>query len=161
MAGTELQDRWIERVLGVGIGSAKSAAGTLSLVKLGKSRIEWIGVRRAAVAGIGQLRDAIAQEFAADPEQAGALQQALGMLDTLVGQLDSRLEANLDAVLNAAAGRDQAAALAAARRMLEAAMALVDGDPLMSELDGNEILPDLAVQAPLKAKLADIAAALG
>ena len=42
-------------------------AGGLSLVKLGVARVEWIGVRQSAVAGIGRLRGAIDAEFKDDP----------------------------------------------------------------------------------------------
>ncbi len=157
LASTEQQDLWVARVLGV---RPRATAGGLSLVRLGRSRIEWGGARAAAVTGIGRLRKAVADEFADDAEQAAALVNALSMLDGLIARLDAQLEADLDAVLNAPPGPVQAAAMAAARRTLQDTSALIGSDPLLAGLDGNEILPDLVVRAPLQARLADITAAL-
>jgi len=133
--------------------------GKLSVAALGKSRVEWLTVRNQALADMQRLKEAIAQEFADDVEQAAALASALATLDGLMQRIDVRLADELDAVLNAdAAARPP---LVAQVRATLAQLHALLADPVMAELDGNEVLPEMLVAAPIRAKLVEISAALG
>ena len=48
-----------------------------------------------------------------------------------------------------------------ARTTMQRLAGLVDGNPIMARLDGNEVLPEMQVRAPLASGLRAIAAALG
>ena len=159
---TQDQSVWVERVLGVSVGGAApdAGAGALSVMKLGRARVEWIGVRRAAVAGIVQLRDAIDAEFKDDAEQSKQLASALAQLGERIGRLDSTLEDQLDVVLNAAPA-DRPKPISVARSTLQSFMTYLATDDLLAAIDGNEVMPSLAAVAPMRAALGGIAAALG
>jgi len=140
--------------------STQSGSGKISVMKLGKARIEWISVRDKAVADMKQLRAAIAAEFAGDGDQAQALNTALKELDRVMNNLVVSLPEELDAVLNA----DETARVGlirTARETLESLNVLFATDPIVGELDGNEVLPDFLLVAPVRSKLGEISAALG
>jgi hypothetical protein len=133
--------------------------GKLSVAALGKARLEWLTVRQQALADMHRLKDAITAEFRDDTEQAAALREALATLDGLMQRIDVQLAEQLDAVLNAdAAARPP---LVAQVRTTLAGLQQLLADPVMEELDGNEVLPDMLVAAPIRAKLVEISAALG
>jgi hypothetical protein len=146
--------------VGKGKAAAPAAGSNVSLVKLGKARLEWIGVRDAAVTGIDGLKTAIMSEFRDDAEQAGALQEALARLDRVMNKLTVRLPEELDAVLNASDG-ERVGLIGAARKTLDTLDELCKDDPIVAELDDNEVIQGFKVVAPMRAKLAEIAAALG
>jgi hypothetical protein len=131
-----------------------------SLVKLGKARIEWIGVRDKAVADIKRLKDALAEEFDSDPDQTEALAAALKRLDNVMKGLEVTLPDELDAILNAEeTAREQL--IATARKTLNSLNRLCNEDEVVAELDGNEVIEGFLVVEPMRAKLAEISAALG
>jgi hypothetical protein len=147
-------------VTGAAPAPAAAAAGGVSLVKLGKARLEWADARVQGVSGIQRLKVAIQEDYADMPEAGDAVRAALGRLDKLVGQIDDRLVDELDAVLNAPA--EARGPLAdRARSTIAGFSAVVDKDPILAALDGNEFVPELSVVAPLRARLAAISAALG
>lgn len=165
MSGSATNDQiaWVGRVLGLAQqpNTATGGNGTLSLVKLGRARIEFLGAQRRAIAEIGRLRGALQKKFADDAEQAATLTRADATLKTLADSLDATLNDELDAVLNEAdAGKRQALA-DTARTTMQRLAGLVDGNPIMARLDGNEVLPEMQVRAPLASGLRAIAAALG
>lgn len=136
------------------------AAPKLSVVKLGKARLEWVDTRSAGTQSIAKLKAAIAQDYADMPEAGAAVKKAVDRLDQLIGGLNIALHEQLDLVLNAeGATRDKEAEKA--RAMVRDFLKFVDSDPVMKELDDNEFLPGMAVNAPIRAKLAEIVAALG
>jgi len=155
-------DAWVERVLNVKSAASGTAGtgGTLSVMKLGKARVEWIGVRRNAVGEIGRLREAIRDEFQDDEEQAAQLEAALAKLGQRIDKLDPTLEQQLDVVLNAAEAARPAPA-EVARRTLQDVIDYLQTDEVLAEVDGNEVLPDIAVVGNMRAALGNIAAALG
>jgi hypothetical protein len=153
-------DAWVGRVLGIQPGTANAGAGSISIMRLGKARIEWIAVRRNAQAGIGRLRDAIADEFADDEEQAVQLANALSDLGERIDWLDATLEQQLDAVLTADAAK-RPPLISTARATLDRFTSLLAGDPILKAIDGNDVLPEVVVVAPLQAALSNIASALG
>ena len=158
MATPEM-DAWVERVLNVKSG-ADGTAGAVSVMRLGKARVEWIGVRRTAVTEIGRLREAIKNEFENDAEQAAQLAAALAKLGQRIDKLDPTLEQQLDVVLNAAEAA-RPAPVAVARRTLQDFITYLQTDEVLVEVDGNEVLPDIAVVGNMRAALGNIAAALG
>jgi hypothetical protein len=131
-----------------------------TLEGLARARQAWSKDRLDAIAGIGALRDAIRQEFAADDEQATELAAAMARLEDLVGQLDDGLDRTLDTVVNEADAEQRLRLRPAAMATLDRMDAFVSENELMTELDGNEILPDMKIVAPLKSRLAEVRAAL-
>jgi hypothetical protein len=163
MSGSASGDQiaWVARVLGVTPEPETGGSGTLSLVKLGRARIEFLGAQRRAVSEIGRLRGTLQKKFGDDTEQAGVLARADAALNTLAQSLGEGLNDQLDAVLNESdAGKRQRLATTA-RATMQRLAKLVDGNPIMAKLDGNEVLPDMQVRAPLAAGLRAIAAVLG
>jgi hypothetical protein len=82
------------------------------------------------------------------------------MLADLVVDLNDGLNEKLDDVLTAEPAKRPALA-ATARASLQRTTKFVTSDPLMSDLDGNEVVPQMQVTAPLIARLQAIADALG
>lgn len=136
------------------------AAG-LSLVKLGKARLEWAAVRGEALRGIEQLARRIEDEYRNEAEQRAQVAEATKKLRALAAQLKEDLEAQLDRVLNAADPAARTAQMRAAKASLTEVLRVVATDPLMKELDKNELMPDLEIVKPMQEKLREIAAALG
>ncbi|MBN8626370.1 MAG: hypothetical protein J0M17_12860 [Planctomycetes bacterium] len=140
------------------LGRRASTAPALSLVKLGRARLEWIDGRKKAIHEIRRLQQALQAEFDGGDQQL-ELNRAVKRLELLIADLDAKLEDCLDAVLNAAES-ERSTALAQARVTLQKSQALVDADEIMVELDGNEVLPDMVVAATLRERLQAVAAAL-
>jgi hypothetical protein len=136
------------------------ATGKVSLVKLGKARLEWIGVRDAALADIRKLQKSIEAEFRDDAEQAQELKAALARLNESIRELEAKLHEELDQVLNAEEAA-RPALVGVARKTLTRLTSYLHTDPIMAELDDNEVVPGMKVAAPLRAKLDEISAALG
>lgn len=141
-------------------GGDAGAAG-LSLVKLGKARLDWATVRGDAVRGIEQLARRIEDEYRDEADQRAQVAEATKKLRTLAAMLKVELENRLDQVLNAADAASRTAQMRAAKASLTEVLRVVATDPLMKELDGNELMPDLKIVKPMQDKLREIAAALG
>ncbi len=92
--------------------------------------------------------------------QKTALSAALGRLDKLIAAFGPALDVGLDEVLNADETA-RPALIKQARALMDGFQKTIDDDPIMVELDGNEVLPDMAVTEPLRRVLANINAALG
>jgi hypothetical protein len=159
-SGSTAQKDWVVRVLGVTPPGGDTGATGLSLVKLGKARVEFIEVQRRATTAIGLLRQTLQTHYADDTEQAPQLAKADGVLAALADGLDGALIDELDAVLTADVAKRPPLA-DAARVSLQRLTKYVTGNPIMSELDGNEVLPQMQVTGPLVARLQAIADALG
>ncbi len=159
---TEFKARkeWVERVLGVAFAPS-AATPALSLVRLGKARVAYIGVQRQALAGLSRLRETLRARYADDSSQQKQWQDADKTLADLAVRLDSALNDELDTVLNEADPGKRADLANRARGTLRGLSDLVASHPVMRELDGNEVLPDMAVTAPLAERLRAIEAALG
>ncbi|WP_217351824.1 hypothetical protein [Ruegeria sp. HKCCD8929] len=135
-------------------------AGPVSLVKLGKVRLEWPETRTKAFADLDRLKKHIESEYSDMPEAAGAVSAALSQLDKSLATFNENLHEQLDEVLNADES-DRKAQVDAAHDMIKRFNKHVDSDPILAELDGNDILPDVSIAAPIRAKLSEIATALG
>jgi len=142
-------------------GENAGGAEPFSIVKLGRARIEWGSVRQQAVGGIGQLRALIAEKFQNAPGQEKQLAQALATLDQKISQLGPTLDDQVDSLLNAQTPEERKKLAEVARGTLKGFISSVDSDPIIGALDGNEIMPSLAVIAPMRKTLAEIASALG
>lgn len=138
----------------------KEEAGPVSLVKLGKVRLEWPETRTKAFADLDRLKKHIESEYSDMPEAAGAVSAALSQLDKSLATFNENLHEQLDEVLNADES-DRKTQVDAAHDMIKRFNKHVDSDPILAELDGNDILPDVSIAAPIRAKLSEIATALG
>ncbi|HEV2969685.1 MAG TPA: hypothetical protein VGY55_06825 [Pirellulales bacterium] len=137
-----------------------AAGGKLSLVALAKSRLSWRTERINAIAEIGRLEAALSQRFKGVESQKNALSAAVVRLDKLIKTFGPQLDDGLDYVLNG----DEAARpglIKQARALMDGFQKTIDGDEVMAALDGNEVLPDMAVTEPLRLALGKISAALG
>ncbi len=155
----QLQEALTKLAEAAGSGDAVSQS-KLSLVKLGKARIEWPDTRSNALGELERLKKKIEEDYADMPEASEQVSNAMKLLDKSFETFHDKLHDQLDAVLNAEeAARNQE--VDAARKMIDLFSKHVEKDPIISALDGNDILPDISIAAPIRAKLAEISAALG
>lgn len=129
--------------------------------KLAKVRQEWAAARSEAVRGIEQLARAIEQEYRDEVDQRAQVAEATKRLRELAGQLRDDLEKQLDLVIKAADAAARSSQVRTAKTRLTEVLRVVATDPLMKELDGNELMPQLRVVKPMQDKLREIAAVLG
>jgi hypothetical protein len=141
--------------------AADAATGGVSIAKLGKARIEWQSTRQNAIASLGKLKTAFQAAYAAEPELAQEVNAALKKLDGIFARLNETLHDQLDRVLNEADPAKRAELAKIAKKTMADFASFVDSDPVMQALDGNEFAPETQITGPLKAKLSEIAAALG
>lgn len=139
---------------------AQKAGSGLSLAKLGKARIEWPKTRDQAMADLERLKKHIKNEYSDMPEAKGEVTNALSMLDKSLAKFQANLHEQLDQVLNASDDTREET-VKTARKMIDDFNAHVKSDPVLAELDGNDILPDIKITGPLQAKLNEISTALG
>ncbi len=138
---------------------AAGASAELSVVKLGKARLEWIDVRLKAMKELERFKQILQDEYQDDPKQQSALANAIQRLTKTGAALNQELADQLDRVLNAdTAQRPQQ--LNTAKSVLARFVNFLESDELMSVIDGNEYAPDMQIAGPLRRKLQDIAAAL-
>jgi hypothetical protein len=140
---------------------APPESGGFSVAKLSKARLDWVTVRGEALRGIEQLAKRVEDEYRNEADQQGQVIEATKKLRGLAAQLKGDLETQLDKVLNAADAAARSAELRAAKTNLTEVLRVVATDPLMKELDGNELMPGLQIVKPMQDKLREIAAALG
>ena len=145
---------------------AKAASGDagqsgISLVKLGKARLEWASHRARMIGEIRKLKGLVGQAYAAAPELATSVNGGLSLLDTALGQFTSRLEDELDAVLNESDAERRKTLAARAISTTNAFLSECESNPVVSAIDGNEFAPDMSIIATAKARLNGISAAIG
>ncbi len=100
-------------------------------------------------------------EFEDDPDQKSQLATARQRVEGLIAGLKDELSPALDDVLNAQDDAKRKPFIEHAKAMLAKFDQIVHNDPIMTKLDGNELMPEMQVRAPLQGKLHEIAAALG
>jgi hypothetical protein len=135
--------------------------GRLSLVKLGKARLEWRTVLKQSRVGIKRVQGALRREFGADAEQQPKLANALKQLDSISADFNEELGARLDDVLNAKDDPQRQTATTIARTMMDKFTRKIDGNEVMAALDGNSLVPDTKIIKPMRDKLREISTALG
>jgi hypothetical protein len=142
-------------------GDAKPAAnGGLSLVQLGKVRVEWNQTRGHAVSELTRLKSILQREYRDATDEQAALVKALRKVDDSITAMDEELSNQLDQVLNAAPAKRAELALAA-KATLRRIVTRLGTDEVLLAVDGNELAPEMKVAAPLRAKLTEIVASLG
>ena len=155
-------DKWVRGILGLkgpmpskpapGVAAAQpddsgAAPATLALEQ---ALAGLQNDQAVAFAAINRLANAIADEFADDAEQAGALGKALERLHGLAARMnDAGLNMSLRAVLEA----PTAGQIVGAQALVEAMIQFANEDEVVSSIDGNEITPDMQVVAPLVNRL--------
>jgi len=144
-----------------GDGKAPQGDGKLSLVKLGKARIEWGQLTSKAIADIGTMMELIEEEFADYTDQKTELANAKKRVEGLIADLKDELSPALDNVLNGQDDNQRKPLIERAKGILAKYVKIVQSDPIMTKLDGNEVMPEMKVCAPMQGKLQEIAAALG
>jgi len=141
---------------------AAAAPGGLSVKQLAEARLTWKNDRENAIKEIKRLAERITREFAAEKEQLPQVKKAVTDLYALADKsLKADLENHLDAALNASDAAKRAQAVATAKRTLKEIRSLLDTNPVLKEIDGNEVIPDMSVVAPMKQSLSAVEAALG
>jgi hypothetical protein len=150
----------VKQILAATAQRAQAPVG-ISLVKLGRARVEWIATRTRALGDMQRLKAAIQTEFKNDPQQQAQLAAAIARLDAIFEQLNEDLGNQLDDVLNEKdpVRRQELAAVATGtmNRFLE----YVASDEIMAELDSNEVVPEIQIAGLVRNRLKEIEAALG
>ncbi len=145
-----------------GMGGAADEAGRgFSIVKLGKARLEWRDVRRDALAELDLVKEAIVEAYEGEPKKQGEVREAIRRLDTLFVTLDESLYAELDEVLNAPTPTERQTKIAVAKATVKRFLDFTLTNPIMTTVDDNRFVKDTRVAGPIRAKLNEIAAALG
>lgn len=160
IASYDTLQKKIAKALAGGATTTEENSG-LSIMKLGKARIEWGDTRRAAMKSMEELKTAFQAAYADETNMLGEVKAALKKLDTTISQLREDLERELDNVLNETDPARRVDLVRIARRTMNEFSSFVDSDKVMKALDGNEILPKTQITGPIRAKLAEIASALG
>ncbi len=150
----------IQQAISIGAGP-NTSSGTVSIAELGKARLEWRQVRIEAMGGINRFIDKLEEEFGDDQEQQIQLQRAIEKLESIMLDFDDSLADALDNVLNASGDSQQNTATKIAKEKMNEFIGKIDSDEVMRSIDGNSLMPDLLVCAPMRSKLDDIAAAFG
>ncbi len=147
--------------LSSGPAAAEVGAGGVSVMRLGKARIEWIDLRSTSISEIGRLKGLISEAYQGDPNGQAQVSSAITQLDRVFATLNENMQAQLDEVLNESDPKKRASLAATAGKTMSDFLSYVDSDPIVAAIDGNEFDPSMTVIAPLRAKLNDIGAALG
>ncbi|MEI7462562.1 MAG: hypothetical protein WCK15_24445 [Pirellula sp.] len=143
----------------IAVGKTEDKQG-LSLVKLGKARVEWNRIRLNALQEIERLIEILEAEYGTDKSEQAALSGARQSLSSMIDSMNDELGEQLDLVLNADPER-RSELVTSAKAVLERFVNFVDANKILSEIDGNEYAPEMEVAEPLRAKLRQIASALG
>ena len=141
--------------------AAAAASGGLSVKQLATARLEWGKQRSHAIAEITRLARTLVQEYRNEPEQAAQVKKAVQQFQSLAGMLKTDLENQLDAALGENDPAKRVRLAATAKQTLRQIQALIDKDPVMRELDGNELITDMKVVEPMRNSLSAVEAALG
>jgi len=171
MTLTAAQADFIKQFLGIEIPTpagltdptddAGEAPAAVSIMKLGKARLEWASHRSRMFAEINRLKTAVQKAYLSAPELQGAVTGGLSKLDTALSQFSDDLANQLDAVLNEGDTARQEKLSAKAAKTAAGFLAFCDADPVVSAIDGNEFLPDMNIVGPARTRLRNITAALG
>jgi hypothetical protein len=149
-------------ILSVGqlLKSLPQSVSEVSIMKLGKARVEWLTTRDKAIGDLKRLKAMIAEEFGDDTEQAEVLADAMHKFDQLISTVDNALHEQLDLVLNAEVN-ERGPLVKSAKATISALVNTLNNDEVMQEIDGNEFDPATNVVEPLNKKLQEISVALG
>jgi hypothetical protein len=138
-----------------------SGSGGLSVKQLAVARLEWIKSRDTCTSEITRLCKAVADAYRGETAHLPKVREAITRLDGLKGKLKTGLDDVLDKALSENDAARRVELTKAARNYLKSVQEFIEKDELMQNLDGNEILADMRVVAPMKERLSAIEAALG
>jgi hypothetical protein len=141
--------------------AASPAGANGGSVKLAAARLDLVEQRKHAISEITRLAQTLVAEFRNEPAQQAQVKSAVAQFQALAAKLSPNLENQLDRALAAKDPAEQARLATAAKPALQQFQALLDKDPLMRELDGNELISDMKVVEPMKKSLSAVEAALG
>lgn len=163
---TDIQIAFVRRfILDVDRGAASKketpATGNISIMNLGKARIEWIQLRTVALNGIQSLKSVVRDVYSPYPDVQQQVEAALSKVDAAISRLNEDLHAQLDDVLNEEDPTRRATLAQKASGTAKVFFEFCDKDPVLSSIDGNEFAPDTSIIAPMRAKLQDILSAIG
>lgn len=142
-------------------GTGGASGRGFSIVKLGQARLEWRDVRRDALAELDLVKEAIIEAYEGEPKKQGEVREAIRRLDSLFVTLDESLYAELDDVLNAPTPTERQTKIAVAKATVKRFLDFTLTNPIMTTVDDNRFVKDTRVAGPIRAKLNEIAAALG
>lgn len=154
----------LEALLPEGAAAAPAAApvsGGLSVKQLATARLEWGKQREHAVAEIKRLAQTLVREFQHESTQQDGVRKAVKQFQDLIDMLKTDLEQQLDAALGENDPARRARLAATAKQTLGRVRDLLDRDPVMQALDGNELIADMKVVEPMRKTLGAVEAALG
>ena len=136
-------------------------SGNVSVMKLGKARLEWIGVRETALKDVATLQSRIRAAFASQPDLGKAVEAGISRLDKAINKISDDLSRELDEVLNESDAATRAKKAEDVTGMTRNFIKMVVADPIISAIDGTVYMPGISVVAPLKKSLDNILSALG
>ncbi|MFT7596415.1 MAG: hypothetical protein ACI8R4_003750 [Paracoccaceae bacterium] len=166
MTLTAAQADFLKQFLGIDIPTATSAAdepaaAAVSIVKLGKARLEWATHKKRMFAEINRLKNAVQKVYQSAPDMQGAVTGGLAKLDVALSQFSDDLADQLDAVLNEGDPDQRQKLSGKAAKTAAGFLAYCEADPVVAAIDGNEFLPDMNIVGAARARLQKITAALG
>jgi hypothetical protein len=138
-----------------------NTAGGFSLVKLGKARIEWIGVRDTSLSAIEDLKAQITDFYSDFPSLLPKISTSIAKLSALIVRIDNNLHEQLDVVLNAKDEETRLREIQTAKSLIGGLNSFIDSDSIAKTIDDNPFDKGLRVVAPIRSKLSEISAALG
>jgi ribosomal protein S20 len=141
-------------------GEAGQGAGGVSVMKLGKARIEWRDVRGMALADVGTLKTRIRSAFRTMPEQREAVEAGLKKLDDALAELNDELGVELDKILTESDAAKRAAMAKDVAATTRKFLKMTETHPVISAIDGTVYMPGIQVVKPLTKTLNDILDAL-
>lgn len=142
------------------IAAGAKGGGAASMVPLDQARAVWATARQSAVKEIGQLANQLEADYASVADQLAAAKKAANRLRELSKALRPDLEALLAGAIKEGSDARRQDLLKGARKAATQVRQLLDGNDLVPELDHNEVMPGMAVVAPMREGLKRVEAAL-
>src|SRR5262249_26285266 len=149
IAAYQQLDRKVKQALASKASFTGDGAGSISVMKLGKARIEWRTTRDDSIKSMAKLKVAFEKAYENKPKLKGEVTEALKKLDGVFATLNEDLYQQLDDVLNEANLEKREALAKTARATMKTFVTYVEEDNIMLNLDGNEILPETRITGPI------------
>jgi hypothetical protein len=149
----------IERQLAAGRGAEATASAQAQ--QIGRAREGWVRVRTQFDREVRKLAGELDEIYREEPDQRDAVRRAKDELNKAADRITGDLEGQLEQLAREQDARRRDALRATAKRTLESVQKLLAEDPLLKELDGNELNPGLVIVRPMQERLREVSAALG
>lgn len=151
---SEVQDAWIERVLGVRLAASRTGY----VVRLASAMIEWNQMRVTVGQELRRLQEAILDAHEGE-DDFDEIEDNVTVIDDVLAALDDRLIDKLDDLRGARDDIEKAKIAQEARRVLDGCRAYLASDPLINDIDDNGYVP-LAIRPLIASTLERVAAAI-